>query len=332
MKYNSFDELKIAYCELLDQEKFKESIILFEEGIRNLSDDEVEKNFYDIMTEKCWLYCNNGQFDEAIEVFTNLIQNGYICPIDWNFEELKGHERYKELNAKNELLKIEKQKITKFEYVVHVPEGYSKDKKYPLFFSFHGDGENIRNHEKYWLPEWLTQRGFIVVSPQSSKIHYHERFIWIDKAFYNEAIETRKYPYTYIDMHKEIRTCYDSICKEYSIDNENIIVGGYSGGAVASIDIAVSDVIPVKGVVSLCSLKPRSFTKENILAALEKGLKFVFMDGEEDIPMKEVDEMIKELEDHRIPYKYYINKGIGHWYPEDLEEKLARALKFIDGK
>ncbi|MCM1989938.1 alpha/beta hydrolase [Oceanirhabdus seepicola] len=329
MKYNSFDELEVAYCKLSDNEKFKEAIELFEEGLKTLPKEEYEKKFYDIMTEKCWLYCNDGRFDEAVETFSDLIDKGYICTIDWNWDELKGHEKYKELEEKNERMKIEAQKNAKFEYVVHVPEGYSEDKKYPLFFSLHGDGDNIKGHERYWKPEWLTKRGFIVVCPQSSKVHYHEGYIWIDKDFYAESIETRKYPYTYGAMHDEFKDCYDTICEQYSVDEDNVIIGGYSGGSVASIDITISNLIPVKGAIPLCSFKPRSFTEENVKGALQRGVKFVFMDGQKDVPMEEVDEMISELEGHGIPYEYYINEGIGHMYPEDLEEKLDRALSFI---
>ena len=329
MKYSSFDELEVAYCKLSDKEKYKAAIELFEEGLKTLSKEEYEKNFFRIMTEKCWLYCNDERFDEAVETFSSLIDKGYISPIDWNFEGLKSHEKYKELEEKNDQIKKEAQRKAKFEYVVHVPEEYSKDKKYPVFFSLHGDGENIECHEKYWKSEWLTKKGFIVVCPQSSKVHSHEGYIWIDKDFYAESYETRKYPYTYGNLHKEFKNCYDIICNQYSVDEENIIIGGFSGGSVASIDITMSNIVPVKGVIPLCSLKPRSFTEENVKSTLQRGVKFVFMDGQEDVPMGEVDEMIEELEAHGISHEYYINEGIGHWYPEDLEEKLDRALSFI---
>ncbi|MBZ9688786.1 hypothetical protein G9F72_020915 [Clostridium estertheticum] len=41
--------------------------------------------------------------------------------------------------------------------------------------------------------------------------------------------------------------------KQYSIDDENIIIGGFSGGAIGTIDIALSDIIPIKGAIALCS-------------------------------------------------------------------------------
>lgn len=329
MKYNSFDELEVAYEKFSCKEKYKEAIELFEEGLKTLPKQEYEKNFFHIMSEKCWLYCNDGRFNEAVEIFEDLINKGYLCSIDWNFDELKGHEKYKELEAKNEQIKRETQKNAKFDYIVHVPEGYSEDKKYPVFFSLHGDGDNIEYHEKYWESEWLTKRGFIVVCPQSSKVHSHKGYIWIDKNFYAQSHKTRKYPHTYGAMHEEFKNCYDTICEQYSVDEDNVIIGGFSGGAVATIDIAMSNVIPVKGAIPLCSLKPRTFTKENVKGALQRGVKFVFMDGQEDVPMEEVDEMIVELEGHGISQEYYINEGIGHWYPEDLEEKLDRALSFI---
>ncbi|WBW98343.1 alpha/beta hydrolase [Oceanirhabdus sp. W0125-5] len=329
MKYNSFDELEVAYCKFSDKEKYNEAIEVLEEGLKALPKEECEKNFYHIMIEKCWLYCNDERFNEAVEIFSDLIDKGYICPIDWNFDGLKGHEKYKELEEKNELIKKEAQKNAKFDYVVRLPENYNEGEKYPVFFSLHGDGENIQVHEKYWSSEWLTKRGFIVVCPQASIVYGHEGYIWIDKGFYAESYETRKYPYTYSELHKEFKNCYDLICEQYSVDEENIIIGGFSGGAVAAIDITISNVIPVKGVIPLCSLKPRSFREECVKSVIQRGVKFVFMDGEEDVPMEQVDEMIEALDEHGIPHEYYINEGIGHWYPADLEGKLNKALNFI---
>ena len=53
------------------------------------------------------------------------------------------------------------------------------------------------------------------------------------------------------------------------------------------------------------------------------------MEGEILIPLKEQEEMTKAFEEVNFPYEFYVNKGIGHAIPQDLPDKLNRALSFI---
>ncbi|MBZ9688785.1 hypothetical protein G9F72_020910 [Clostridium estertheticum] len=76
-------------------------------------------------------------------------------------------------------------------------------------------------------------------------------------------------------------------------------------------------------------IKPKTFTEENVKSALQRNVKWVFMDEEQDVPVQAVEEMMEILKKLDVSYEYYINGGIGHWYPEDLDNKLERALRFI---
>jgi len=53
------------------------------------------------------------------------------------------------------------------------------------------------------------------------------------------------------------------------------------------------------------------------------------MEGEKDVPVQDVEEMMKECKRLGVPYEYYINKGVGHAYPDNLDEQLEKALNFI---
>lgn len=91
----------------------------------------------------------------------------------------------------------------------------------------------------------------------------------------------------------------------------------------------MADIIPIKGVIALCALKPRTFTEENIRKLSAKEMKWVFIDGEKDMPVQYVEDMMDICKSLGMHYKYYVNEGVGHWYPEDLDDKLEKALSFI---
>lgn len=47
------------------------------------------------------------------------------------------------------------------------------------------------------------------------------------------------------------------------------------------------------------------------------------------MPLQEQEKMIKIFDEFNLSYEFYINKGIGHAIPQDLHEKLNKALSFI---
>ena len=47
--------------------------------------------------------------------------------------------------------------------------------------------------------------------------------------------------------------------------------------------------------------------------------------------MESVEDMMEILKKLGSPVKYIVNQGIGHWYPEDLDDKIDQALQYILG-
>jgi hypothetical protein len=92
----------------------------------------------------------------------------------------------------------------------------------------------------------------------------------------------------------------------------------------------MEDVIPVKGLIAICpERKPDSVTIENIKKAVCRKVKVVFMEGEKSLPMKYEEEMLNMFREAGLPCEYYINKGLAHEIPKDLDGKLDEILGFI---
>lgn len=316
MKYTNYSQLEKDFIVLLEQENYIEVVNLLGKASELLPEKEYENNYFDIVFNKARFSTNCKRYDECLDTLIYLVDQGYACPLYWErFKPLKQNVRYEDLKQKNDLLIKQAEEKSKTEYVVHLPEGYTEDKLYPLFLNLHGDGENIKEHSQYWKPDTILKKDFIVVYLQSSQVIYHNRYGWL-----KDLLRARN----------EIKNIYDLILEQYSVDKDCVIIGGFSGGSIASIDITMSNMLPVKGFIALCpDEKPECFTKENVQYAVKRGIKGVFMEGEYDIPVPDEEEMINVFKEVGFPYEYYINKGIGHWYPKDLSVKVDRALEFI---
>ncbi|MGF7058786.1 hypothetical protein [Brassicibacter mesophilus] len=316
MEYTSYIELEKDLIALLEQENYREAVDLLGKASEILPQKEFEENYFDILFNKARFSTNCNMYDESIKTLIYLVEQGYACPLQWKrFEPLQQDPRYANLEHKNDLLIKQAQEKSKLEYFVHLPESYYKNKQYPLFINLHGDGENVKLHSQYWKPDAFLKKDFIVVYIQSSQVMHHNSYGWT-----NDQCKARK----------EIKHIYDLMIQQYSIDKDCVIIGGFSGGAIASIDIIMANEFPIKGFIALCaSEKPESFTKENAQYAGKRGIKGVLMEGEQDIPVLDEEEMVNVFKEVGLPHEYYINKGIGHWYPKDLSEKVEKALEFI---
>lgn len=319
MIYQNFYELDKALDKLCAQEKFSEALELLSEGVKQLPKGEAEEYYFNIAWAKAALYTMCGEYDACFDLVRGVVDEGYAFPIGFKrFDPLKDKEGYNDLCAANDGL-LEKAKAAALpKYEVHLPNGYQKDQKVPLFLALHGHGVcNIGEFCRYWRPEPFIDRGVLFAYVQSSQVVCHNGYGWMDD---------------YEKSSRDIKECLDSIMKAYSVDENEIMIGGFSGGAIASLQFVMSDIVPIKGFIGLCpEEKPPAFTKENVRKAAQNGAKGVFMEGELMLPVAEEEEMLKEFAEQGLPCEYYINQGIGHEAPDDLSEKLARAIEFIRG-
>lgn len=315
MRFNKYWELESEMTTLYNQKKYKEALALLENASAYLPKQEFDKYLFEIMLLKADFYCGEKMYEKAISIISYLVNKGFPCDTDiFNSIQLKNDVSYIELKNRNDaLLKMANDKSA-FEYAVHIPENYTKEKRYPLFIALHGDPGNINEFSEYWKPNVFLKKNFIFVYVQSSQLYHHNGFTWTTNP---------------IISRNDIKECYNLILQKYSIDEKCIIIGGFSGGAITALDITFANVIPVKGFIAIGPDLPESFSNENVKLAAKRGTRGIFMEGEVLIPQEEQEKMIKAFEEISLPYEFYVNKGIGHAIPHDLDDKLNRSLSFI---
>ncbi len=269
---------------------------------------------------KAYVYLLMGDHDRCIAALQSMIQRGWCCPLDDDmFDPLRADPRFQALDEENKRLLAQAPASAKMEYAVHLPTDYSPGRRYPLFIVLHGDGlgGNIEYQRWYWEPGVMTGRGLIAVYIQSSQVAFPGHFLWLRD---------------YQIAKRDILDCYHQVTAQYAVDPANIILGGYSGGAIMSLEIAMADVLPVKGIIGLCpELRPTSFTRENVERAARRGMKGVFMEGEIKWPMPEEQAMLDVFQAVGFPYQFHVNPGIGHVFPRDFSDKLDQAITFVMG-
>jgi predicted esterase len=228
------------------------------------------------------------------------------------FKPYRDLKAFQEVIDMNNRLRDEAQKKAKPQTKVVLPEGYSGEKKYPLFLALHGGGENIETFEPRWKSQKLSKE-FITVFLQSSQVVSMTGFSW-------ENEETTK---------KEISEAFAKIMKDYSVDKKEILIGGFSSGGFATLITVFSNIIPATGFIILCPPMPEGINQEDLNAAKERGLRGTLLTTEMDPRIGKQRAMIDMFKKAGLQYQLVVFPNIGHWYPKDLDKKIDMAIDHI---
>lgn len=317
MNYKNFYEFEQYYSIPFSEEKYEEVLNILLQAKELLPKEEYEENLFELMVDESRIYTRTNNSDSCINLIKRALEKDYPFPLHWpNFDLIRNHPEYESLNNLNAQLLQKAKENSKLKYEVHLPKSYDPTKKHSLFFCLHGDGFhcNMRNNSWYWKPDALLEEGYIVVYPQSSQMYFHNSFGWLR----NPALS-----------REELKACYKQLLLNYSIDETCVIIGGFSGGATTSINIAFENTMPIKGVIALC---PGDYLDsmglEDTKKLAERKTKIVILEGEQDTDPT-VQHLLKLFKEVGLAHEYHNNKGIGHWYPEDLAERTLKAVEFI---
>ena len=308
----SYREMRAEVVQLYTQERFAEAAEILE-GALDLYPDNVMANSFNLALMRLRL----GEYDRGIEALEYGLDHGIwygdyqLLGEDW--DPLKERPGWNAFEGRNAEAKAVEQAQVEGRLEVVVPDGYLPSRRYPVFIALHGGGENI----DAFMPEWTSpvlREEFIVVFPQSTQLVAMNGYNWTND----------------IDLSlREIRDAYDEVVRTLPVDTDEVMVGGFSSGGVASLEVALKDVLPVRGFVALCPAMPENFTAEAVMAAKERGVRGTLLTTEMDGRVEEQRRMAEIMEEVGLPHEFYITPNVGHWYPDDLGERIDRAVAHI---
>jgi predicted esterase len=311
-QFATYQEMRAHIGELYEQKKYAEAAEILQKALTQFP-DHLHANMHNLALMNVRL----KEYKKALEALGYGLENGiWFGKYDFHSEiwaPLKETEGFKAFEQKNEAKRQEAQKTVKPKLEVLVPEDYNKSKKYPLFLALHGGGENINEFKPQWTSKLLRSE-FIVAFPQSSQIVSMDGYNW------TEDIELTK---------KEVQNAYEKVIQDYAVETARIIIGGFSSGGVASLEIVLDNTIPVIGFVILCPAKPEDFTAEKVDEAKKRGIKGTLLTTEMDPRLPDQKEMAEVMKTRGLPLEFIVTPNIGHWYPKDLAEMIDAAITQI---
>ncbi len=310
--FKTYQEMRTHLIELYSNDKFHEAADLLL-WAREEFPDYLFNNTYNLIL----MYARMSQYEKGIEALQYALERGmWFAPYFFETElwkPLTEQAGFDTIRIQIEAFKKEAQKNAKPDLLVVTPDAFDPDKTYPLFIALHGGSENIQTFKDRWRSKEMSEE-FITAYPQSSQVISMNGFWW------HENIELTR---------NEIAEAYHKVVSEYPVDRDNVLIGGFSSGGLAALEIVLSNVVPVAGFIALCPDWPESFSEENIKNAKNRGIRGVLITGEQDERRPLHDKMIDIFRNVGLPHQYIVIPDVGHNYPEDLDRMIDQAIDQI---
>jgi predicted esterase len=298
--------------ELFEAERFAEAATILEEILR-LYPEHMEINCYNLALVRVRL----GRPDEGLAALSYGLDQGVWFGKYAFFEEvwtpIRKAPGWAEFHHRNEAARARAQEVVEPRLEVALPQGYDPSRSYPLFLALHGGGENV----DVFMPNWVSpalKRDFITAYPQSTRLILTNGYGWTED----------------MDLSlQEIQTAFDEMVRRYAVDPGRVLVGGFSSGGVAALEIVLRNAFPVRGFVVLCPAVPEGLSPGAVRAARERGIRGTLITTEQDHRVNQQIEMAEMMRAEGFSLEFSVLPNIGHWYPDDFAERLDRAIAHI---
>ena len=228
------------------------------------------------------------------------------------FAPLKGLKKFQAFEKKNHEFIAAAQRQAKLKFEIVTPAGYDPGKKYPLFLALHGGGNTLDDFKPHWHSERLKTE-FIVAYVQSTQVASMNGFHWQDPAL------------TGRDLAEALRR----VGAGYPIDEQRILIGGFSSGGFAALTVSLKNLLPVIGFIALCPPLPEDVTEEDIRQAAGRGIRGTILTTEMDQRLPDQRKLADNFSRLGLQYQFAVTPNVGHWYPEDLDRRIDQAIAHI---
>lgn len=270
-------------------------------------------------TTTIWRIClesMSGQPDQAIETLAQAVDQGLwwhpdALTQDPDLAAVQSSPRFQTLVDKVRQRYEQERQAARPEMQVFAPPS-DAPRPYPLLIALHGMGGSLRTTAPRWQP--LAQQGWLVAVPQSSQIVNLGGYIWEDKAL----------------AEAEVAAHLDRLLADYPVDEQRIVLAGFSQGAGLALTWALEGRFPAAGFIAVAPWleKPEEVTvNPDPHTHLPRGY---LVTGELDTGHQEVVGKIEDLlHSACISYEREHHIELGHSYPPQFMETIQRAINFI---
>ena len=186
----------------------------------------------------------------------------------------------------------------------------------PLLLALHGNKRTAEVTVGFWRS--AVSEGWLLALPQSSQVRGPDGYVWNDR---DRAV-------------REIQEHYDTLCQQYAIDSDRVVLAGFSLGGELAIWLAMSGTIEARGFIAVGPGGPYMNEPDKWAPLIEdsqgRGLRGYLVVGEQDVFCYEGAQALAALLKSRdIPCELEVHPNLGHDFPPEFQQSLTRALEFV---
>lgn len=308
MEQMTFRELTDKMMLLYTEHKYAEALQLLEQTTNHFPVQAARTTFW-----KMCLLSLAGRTEEVISVFQKGLDAGLWWAggqfVDSDLDAVRGLPEFQRLVAVSQAKYEEARTYIKRDYAILLPEAPSSG-RYPLLIALHGRNGNKDAHLEFW--ETARQRGWLIVSPQSTQPLFDGAYCWDDPAL----------------GLADVLFSYEQIAQKYRIDPQRMIIAGFSQGSGMAMYMALSGKIGMRGFIGIASFwdKPDSLVPQTDDA---KSIRGYFIIGEKDHTLENAKVVRNVLKENHIQFAEELHPDLAHEFPADFGSSFDKAIGFI---
>jgi len=308
MEQMTFRQLTDKMMLLYAERKYADALQLLEQNADHFPVQAPRTTFW-----KMCLLSLSGRSEEVISVFQRGLGSGLWWAgsqfTDSDLDAVRDLPEFQRLVAVSQEKYEEARTHIERDQSVLVPEAPASG-RYPLLIALHGRNGNKDAHLEFW--EVARQRGWLVVSPQSTQPLFEGAYCWDDPAL----------------GISDVLFSYEQISQQYQIDPQRLLVAGFSQGSGMAMYTALSGKIEARGFIGVASFwdRPTSLVPQTTGARSVRGY---FVIGEKDHTLENAKEVKDVLKENGIQFAEELHPDLAHEFPTDFESSFDKAIEFI---
>ncbi len=258
----------------------------------------------------------------AVQLMEEAAEKGYWADPhqlerDPDFSNLLDDPRFKAVLRKYSNLAEKSRKTQKPILVTLEPEKgtFDNSRKMPIVIALHGNTETVDDSMDKW--KFMAEKGWIVALPQSSQISMPNAYVWNDFTVAKE----------------EIKSHYKTLKGKYPIDEDKVLIAGFSKGGALAATLCFEQVIPCRRFVLMGPyLQNPSELEEKIVRFSSGEGKGYLIVGENDVDcINGTRDLFNLLKRNNIQCRIDIVPNLAHEYPSDFQEMFEENMEFLVG-
>jgi phospholipase/carboxylesterase len=192
-----------------------------------------------------------------------------------------------------------------------VPDGYRRDRPWPLLVALHGYGSSAARFHTIWQPA-ARKAGYVLLTPQGEQPTV-EGIGWA----WGSSAET------------SIRQGIDTVTRKVHIDRSRIFMTGFSQGGSLTYLLALKHPNVLRGIAPLGAGRklPQALDSEAI-----HGMSVYIGHGSLEPGLEDVRELAARLESGGCRVRFTEYPGVGHALPEPISAELDKILEFFSSE